>query len=252
MTDTGYVVGDALDVLESLESNVAALCHLDDAWSRPGRQVGEFGVKYPTHGFDETATLLEEIHRVLEPGGWLIADADDWLLPRLLDHLRQEWGDVPSSSRYSGGGYRRVGGVVYVDAVGDADTSTPGQYLSNAGYPVVFAHAGETERRSTVGARQPTRHPRRQEPQYPYGWGSIKPTAPYRRWIEDLTDADDLVLVPCAGTAPAAIAADDLGRSWLAVDVEPEAQDAFGLRRRTRGLQQSLGEATDEDGGGRR
>ncbi len=249
MTETGYVVEDALDLLESLESDAVALCHLDDAWSRPGRQ-GEFGVEYPTHEFDQTRALLDEIRRVLKPGGWLIADADDWLLPRLLDYLCGEWGDVPASSRYTGGGYRRVGGVVYVNARGDPDTSTPGQYLSNAGYPVVFGHAGATERRSTAGARQPARHPRRTEPGYPYGWGSVKPVAPYRRWIEALTDGGETVLVPCAGTAPAAIAAEATGRDWLAVDVEPEARSAFERRRSVRSRQQSLGEATG-DGGGR-
>ena len=225
-----YRVGDALDELRQLGSESAAVVCLDDAWARPGRQ-GAFGVEYPTHDFEETAELVDVVWSVLEVGGWLIADADDWLAPRLETYIREEFGDV--SAWYEGGGYRRRGGVTYVDVGGDPDTSTPGQYLSNGGYPVIFAHKGETDRRTVVSARQVARHPRRTEDEYPYGWGSVKPVSPYRAWIEGLTEPGETVVVPCAGTAPAAIAAEELDRDWLAIDSEPEAREAYLQRRET-------------------
>lgn len=149
---------------------------------------------------------------------------------------------------YQGGGYRRRGAVTYVDASGEPDESTAGQYLSNGGYPVVFAHKGDTDRRATASARQLARQPRRVEPGYPYGRGSIKPIAPYREWIDALTAPGELVLVPCAGTAPAAIAAEELGREWAAVDVEEDARRAYRDRRAALlETQTTLGEAVADD-----
>ncbi|RKD95494.1 hypothetical protein [Halopiger aswanensis] len=222
-----YRVGDALAELRSLDESAAVVC-LDDAWARPGRQ-GAFGVEYPTHDFETTAEIVDVAWDALQDGGWLIADADDWLAPRLETYIREEFGDV--SAWYEGGGYRRRGGVTYVDVGGDPDTSTPGQYLSNGGYPVIFAHKGETDRRTTASARQVARHPRRVEDGYPYGWGSVKPIGPYRAWIEGLTEPGETVVVPCAGTAPAAIAAEQLGREWIAIDSESEAREAYLQRR---------------------
>jgi len=223
-----YRIGDALAELRSLDEESAAVVCLDDAWARPGRQ-GAFGVEYETHDFETTAEIVDVAWDVLEVGGWLIADADDWLAPRLEIYIREEYGDV--TDWYEGGGYRRRGGVTYVDGSGEPDTSTPGMYLSNGGYPVVFAHKGPTSRRTAASARQLARHPRRVEDGYPYDWGSVKPIEPYRNWIEGLTDVDELVVVPCAGTAPAAIAAEDLRRRWLAIDSEQAARDAYLQRR---------------------
>lgn len=229
--DSGtYRIGDALDELRSLSEGAAAVVCLDDAWARPGRQ-GEFGVEYPTHDLEVTFEVVAACWRVLKPGGWLIADADDWLAPRLETHIRKEYGDVTATGDYEGGGYRRRGSVTYIDKSGDPDRSTAGMYLANAGYSVLFAHKGPTLRRTTEGARQVAHQPRRVEPGYPYGWGSVKPIAPYRNWIKGLTDDDELVVVPCAGTAPGAIAAEDLRRRWLAIDCEPEAREAYLKRR---------------------
>lgn len=258
MTDGGqstdgtgrYVVGDALAELRSLPNESAAVVCLDDAWARPARQ-GAFGVEYPTHDFETTCEMVDVVWDVLEVGGWLIADADDWLAPRLESYLRDEYGDV--SQWYEGGGYRKRGSVTYVDASGEPDQSTTGQKLSNGGYPVVFGHKGETDRRTTVCARQLARQPRRVEDGYPYGWGSIKPIDPYRRWIEGLTDPGELVVVPCAGTAPAAIAAENLDRDWVAIDCEPGARTAY-LQRRDAYLEESSQTTLDEslavEGGG--
>lgn len=243
-----YRVGDAVDVLRELDADSAAVVCLDDAWARPGRQ-GEFGVEYPTHEFNQTAEILEVSWRVLKPGGWLIADADDWLAPRLETFIRERFGDVTAYGDYAGGGYRRRGGVTYVDAAGEPDRSTAGMYLSNGGYSVVFAHKGDTDRQTKASARQLARHPRRVEDGYPYNWGSVKPVEPYQHWLDGLCSRGEQVVVPCAGTAPAAIAADRLGLEWTAVDLEPEAREAF--RRRKSDLQDSaqstLGTVVSDD-----
>lgn len=245
-SEVTYRIGDAFDELRSLTSRSAALVCLDDAWARPGRQ-GEYGVEYPTHDLEVTYEVVAECWRVLEEGGWLIADADDWLAPRLEAHIREKYGDVTAHGDYQGGGYRRRGSVTYVDVSGEPDRSTAGMYLANAGYSVLFAHRGPTSRRTTVGARQIARQPRRVEDGYPYGWGSVKPIEPYARWIEGLTDPGELVVVPCAGTAPAAIAAEQLGRDCIAIDSEPEAQEAYRRRRgaHLEGKQTTLLTATD-------
>jgi hypothetical protein len=217
-----YRIGDALDELRSLADESAAAVCLDDAWARPARGDA-FGVSYPTHDFWTTTEIIDECHRVLETGGWLIADADDWLLPRLLDYLRAEWGDAAETYDE---GYRKVGGVTLTTQSGDPDRSTPGMYGATGGYPVVFAHAGETERRWSESVRQLARRPQER-----YGWGSVKPIGPYRTWIEAITTPDEGVVIPCAGTAPAAIAAEQLGRDWIAIDCETEAQEAYRRRR---------------------
>lgn len=230
-----YIVGDAEIVLPQLDSD-AALIYLDDAWARPQRAEW-FGVEYDTHPFstDEesdyegvtTIDIIDVCYDALSEGGWLIADSDDWLLPRLITYLQAEWGDVAAT--YEGGGYRRVGGITYLTQSGEPDRSTPGMYLANGGYSVVFAHRGETERRTTVSARQVT-----ERASFDGDWGSVKPIAPYRAWIEGLMDAHEHLVVPCAGTAPAAIAAEQIFGSdvrYTCIDNSPAAFEAFVERR---------------------
>ena len=217
-----YWVGDALAELRSLDEESAAVVCLDDAWARPKRGDA-FGVEYPTHDFETTAEIISACREVLKPGGWLIADADDWLLPRLVNYLRENWGDAAETYQ---NGYRKVGGVTLTSSSGEPDRSTPGMYGSAGGYPVVFAHKGETDRRWSESARQIARRPQER-----YGWGSVKPVDPYEAWIGAITEPDETVVVPCAGTAPAAIAAERLGREWIAIDCEPGARDAYQRRR---------------------
>lgn len=224
-----YKIADAVDVLKQFEEEVAVIC-LDDAWARPYRGE-QFGVEYPTHPFrdnddEETTTveIFEACKKALVEGGWLIADADDWLLPRLLDYLTEKWGDVTKD--YKGGGYRKVGGVTYVTQDGKTpDRSTAGMYLSNGGYHVVFAHKGRTSRRTSTSARQVEPRQRAR-----YGWGSVKPINPYRKWLRELLQPEELLVVPCAGTAPAALAAEleycDDAR-YVCIDSEDGAYDAF-------------------------
>lgn len=216
-----YVVGDALEELRSLPDDFARLVHLDDAWSRPKR-CGGMGVQYPTHDVSRSFEIVDACWKTLQPGGWLIADADDWFKLKLENYLCDNYGNVAET--YEGGGYRRTGGVVYQRSDGGVDRGGAGMYLRNGGYHVVFAHKGETET-AYESARQIARRPTED-----YGWKSVKPTLPYRHWIESLTEPGDLVLEPCAGTAPASIEAQRSGREWLAIDIEPEARKAYERR----------------------
>lgn len=217
-----YRIGDALAELRSMPNESAAVVCLDDAWSRPKRGDA-YGVEYPTHDLETTKEIVSACRDVLKPGGWLIADADDWLLPRLVNYLREQWGDAAETYE---NGFRKVGSVTLTAADGEPDRSTPGWYGANGGYSVVFADVGEQADRWPASVRQIARRP-----QDRFGWGSVKPTDPYEAWIGDITDPDELVVVPCAGTAPAAIAAERLGRDWIAIDSEPEAREAYRRRR---------------------
>ena len=252
-----YLIGDAVEELRNLDSS-ASIIYLDDAWARPQR-AGQFGVTYDTHPFSEnnidadgnegpettTIEILDACKEALIDGGWLIADADDWLLPRLTNYLRKDWGDVAED--YTGGGYRRVGSVTYLTKDGYPDRSTAGLCLSNGGYPVVFAHKGETDRRTSESSRQivdpPFAHDgfeATERDHDTYDWGSVKPLSPYRTWVEALTDDTDgnleneHLVVPCAGTAPAAIGAEiEFGTNlqYTCIDNNPDAFDAFSRRR---------------------
>ena len=244
-----YRIGDAVSELGSMPDESASLIHLDDAWARPKRgdeysDAGKYGVNYPTHELNTTRRLLDICKDILRPGGWLIADADDWLLPRLVNYLRDEWGDVAES--YSGGGFRRVGGVTSTTKSGTVDRSTPGQYLSNGGYPVVFAHKGETDRRTPESARQIAERQRND-----FGWTAVKPLSPYEVWLDALLERGDHVVEPCAGTAPAAIAAERLwgdGARVTCIDIEADAREAYRRRREAElgDDQPTLSEAVDD------
>lgn len=212
-----YIVGDFFDEWPSEEF---AVVHLDDAWQRPHRN-GAFGVTYDTHDFEESKRVIDRCWNSLIDGGWLLIDGDDWFTPRVIAYLQSEYGDVAES--YTGGGFRRLGGVTYLAQSGEPDRSTAGMYLSNGGYSVVFAHKDETDRQTSESARQIASRVRGER-------GSMKPVEPYQNWISGLTTPTEKVGVPMAGTAPAAIACEKLNREWVAIDNDPDARDAFKRR----------------------
>ena len=57
-----------------------------------------------------------------------------------------------------------------------------------------------------------------------YGWPTQKPLALYRRIIEASSTADSLVLDPFAGCATTCVAAEQLGRRWIGIDISPKAR----------------------------
>lgn len=192
MVSVNYRVADALESLRSYPAGSVSLVHLDDAWAWPMRN-GQFGVQYRTHSFSEsddhhedhdtsltTSALLDAVHDCLEPGGVLIADVDDWLLPRLHGYVRDTWGEARV----------RVGQVTELASDGEPDKSTAGMYLTNGGYSVVFAWkqacpipgnhpAGSNLRLNIPCGRQRNN----------FDWGTAKPLAPYRAYLSQLTNA---------------------------------------------------------------
>lgn len=236
-----YRIGDAHATLESEPARSATFIHLDDAWARPNRN-GAFGVEYPTHPFDESdaqlvdgepgvetnvtvVEMLEVSYRVLESGGVLAVDVDDYLLPKVLTYVCDEW----SPTCYT------VVNTVALTSSGEPDRSTPGMYGSTGGYATVLVWKDA----SPIPQGHPCREnltlgcacPRQRED---YGWGTVKPLAPYLRWVDAYTERGDRIVVPCAGTAPAAVAAERLygdDADVLCVDLEPEAKAAWGRRR---------------------
>ncbi len=234
-----YIVGDAVEHLKQFDNEAAAI-FLDDAWARPQRRE-QTSVSYQLHPFDEhqpadgeqvtdaltTTEIIDACYDALTPGGWLIADVDDWLLPRFISYLRETWGDAAET--HTDGGFRRVGGVTYLTPEGTPDRETHGPFLSTGGYSVIFAHKGPTDRRTTVSARQVARWPTET-----YGRGGrAKPAEPYEAWIEGLVEPGEQIIVPCAGTAPAAIGAQRVfgeAAEFVCIDIEPDAYTGFRTR----------------------
>ncbi|MDQ2050077.1 hypothetical protein RBH26_06225 [Natronolimnohabitans sp. A-GB9] len=61
----------------------------------------------------------------------------------------------------------------------------------------------------------------------------MKPLAPYLEWVRRYTEAGDRIVVPCAGTAPAAIAAE---REYGDRANVPVGQQSTTRRSRIRGV----------------
>lgn len=236
-----YRVGDALDILRDLPSRSARFVHLDDAWARPKRN-GAFGVEYPTHPFDQeqaaavagepgvetdltVVAILDACQRILMAGGILAVDVDSYLLPRVLDYFHAEWSETCCA----------VAQTTALSKDGTPDCSTPGMYLTNGGYTSVLAWRDA----SPVPQGHPLRgnhalHTPCQRQREDYGWGTVKPLAPFLRWIDAYTGPGDRVVVPCAGTAPAAIASERLygdAANVLCIDIEEDAKAAYESRR---------------------
>ena len=69
------------------------------------------------------------------------------------------------------------------------------------------------------------------------GYPTQKPLALLERIIKASSNEGDVVLDPFCGCATACVAADNLGRRWLGIDISPKAVELVNLR-----LQQSMGE----------
>ena len=237
-----YIIGNAAEVLSEYDSEAAVIV-LDDAWAFPQR-ITRYDNDFTTHPFDgahtdvspslnvdgsvTTADILDACYGALQEGGWLIADAEDWYLPHLIQYIKQKWGDAAQTDdEYEGGGYRRTGGVTYLTSDGEPERNAERQYLSSGGYSVVFAHKGQTDRHTSASARQLATRPKKCEQE------NVKPLSPYEAWLSELMEPDELLLVPCAGSAPAALAAERQFEQirYTCVDTDEEWYDVFVQRR---------------------
>jgi SAM-dependent methyltransferase len=200
------------------------------------------GIDYKTHAFDRNelssvkdepgvepsltvADFIDAAHNVLKPGGILAMDTDDYLLPHLIDYLEAHW----SHRCY------RTFTVTLLTQDGEPDRSTPGMYGSTGGYEIVIAQkaASVLPEFHPVNAGHPYGCPCERERRQ-WGWGTVKTLAPYEVLVDAYTTEDSRVIIPCAGTAPALIAAE---RAYggdcdaTAIDIEPEAREAYKRRR---------------------
>ena len=62
------------------------------------------------------------------------------------------------------------------------------------------------------------------------GYPTQKPLALYKRIIEASSNPDDMVLDPFAGCATTCVAAEQLGRQWIGIDIREEAGDVIHER----------------------
>ena len=62
------------------------------------------------------------------------------------------------------------------------------------------------------------------------GYPTQKPLALYKRMIEASSNPGDIVLDPFAGCATTSVAAEQLGRQWIAVDINEEAEEVIRER----------------------
>ena len=68
------------------------------------------------------------------------------------------------------------------------------------------------------------------------GYPTQKPLAMLKRIIEASSNEGDVVLDPFCGCATACVAADQLGRRWVGIDISPKAAELVNMR-----LQQTMG-----------
>ena len=62
------------------------------------------------------------------------------------------------------------------------------------------------------------------------GYPTQKPLALYRRIIQASSKSDDIVFDPFCGCATTCIAAQDLGRRWVGIDISPKAVELTKIR----------------------
>ena len=71
------------------------------------------------------------------------------------------------------------------------------------------------------------------------GYPTQKPLALYKRMIEASSNPGDIVLDPFAGCATTCVAAEQMGREWIAIDINEEAEDVI-LERLDREVDASM------------
>jgi hypothetical protein len=118
--------------------------------------------------------------------------------------------------------------VTALSSDGTPDCSTPGMYFSTGGYTMVYAW-----KQACPVEQSPLSVPCKRQ-RDDWGWSSAKPLMPYRAVLETFDVPGRRVVVPCAGTAPMAVAAELIREEYkvTCIDVEEEAREAYERRRK--------------------
>ena len=74
------------------------------------------------------------------------------------------------------------------------------------------------------------------------GFPTQKPLALLKRIINASSNEGDVVLDPCCGSGTTCVAAEQLGRQWIGIDISPRAVELTSSR-----LQQTVGELFHDD-----
>ena len=77
------------------------------------------------------------------------------------------------------------------------------------------------------------------------GYPTQKPLALLERIVKTSSHEGDVVLDPFCGCATACVAAENLGRRWIGIDISPKAVELVNMR-----LQQSMGDLLQSVGDG--
>jgi site-specific DNA-methyltransferase (adenine-specific) len=201
--------GDALVLLRSLPDRCTPLVFFDPqyrgvldrlAYGNEGaRQIGRFAL--PAMTADYIDFVCREAARVLKPSGYLLRWTDTFHLCE-GDHRRiaelQCVDLIAWDSLRIGNGYR---------------TRRRGDYLLVLQKPPLIAKA--TWRDHGIPSRWPEKVDRKLHPH-------VKPIGLIARLIGAVTQPDDLVVDPAAGSFVVMLAADELGRDFIGCDIACE------------------------------
>ena len=75
------------------------------------------------------------------------------------------------------------------------------------------------------------------------GYPTQKPVALYKRILEASSEPGDIVLDPFAGSATTCVAAEQLGRQWVGIDNQVEAEDIIERLMNEVGASMAWGES---------
>ena len=157
---------------------------------------------YDTPGVPLYSDLSEFAARVLKPGRLLVAYCGKVDLPeqlgRLGEHLEYVWtGAVFLPGRHTELRSRMVRGRWRPVAIFSAGKYRPRHWIIDA-----FTSEGN-------GAKGPTDHRWQQS------------VGPFVRWVEQVTEADELVVDPFCGSGTTGLACQATGRRFLGCDIDP-------------------------------
>ena len=190
------------------------------------------------------AVRVLEMHRVLKPTGSMYLHCD----PTASHYLKAMMDTIFGRKQFRNEvvwGYRTQGvskkwwprkhDVILFYVKSDSYTFTP--QMERQIYEKQFRHTKKDDQgrwyvetyRRDVWDHDETRPPISQSKERT-GYPTQKPLALYKRMIEASSNPGDIVLDPFAGCATTCVAAEQLGRQWIGIDIREESGDVIRER----------------------